>query len=188
MVNHDTEEWEWQGKKYMCRPGQKITSLEKIRKECGKGISIQNIRTAFVRFEKLEFLTYESTKESRLVTVLNWELYQSVESNQQSNQQTGNKDLTTNKNDKNDKNKKKYIYAEFVQMLPLEYQKLINQYGEVKVKKMIEVLNNYKGSNGKKYKSDYLAILNWVVDRVSQGEVKGEQSKYRDMTNYKPGE
>jgi len=104
MVNHDAEEWEWKGKKYICKPGQKITSLDKIRKECGKGVSIQNIRTAFVRFEKLEFLTYESTKESRLVTILNWELYQSCENNQQSNQQTGNKGVTTNKNDKNDKN------------------------------------------------------------------------------------
>jgi len=110
-VNHDEEEWEWNGKKYNCKPGQKITSLAKIQKKCGKGVSIQNIRTALARFEKLEFLTYESTKESRLVTVLNWELYQSTENNQQSNQQTGNKDLTTNKNDKNNKNKEIKIFT-----------------------------------------------------------------------------
>ena len=116
MVNHDEEEWEWKGKKYRCKPGQKITSLTKIKKECGKGISIQNIRTAFVRFEKLEFLTYESTKESRLVTVLNWELYQSTDKDltkQLTNgSQRGNKDLTTNKNvrTKECKNKEK-IYS-----------------------------------------------------------------------------
>jgi hypothetical protein len=35
-------------------------------------------------------------------------------------------------------------------------------------------LNNYKGANGKKYKSDYLAVLNWVVDKAKK-EGKYEQ-------------
>ena len=35
-------------------------------------------------------------------------------------------------------------------------------------KRMIEVLDNYKGQNGKKYSSDYRAILNWVVERVNE--------------------
>ena len=30
------------------------------------------------------------------------------------------------------------------------------------------VLDNYKGANGKKYKSDYRAILNWVVKRAKE--------------------
>ncbi len=102
MVNHETQVWEWKGKKYKCAPGQKITSLKKIAEECGKGISIQNVRTALVRFEKLQFLTSESTNESRLITVLNWGLYQST-TNELTKQltggsQRGNKQLTTNKN------------------------------------------------------------------------------------------
>lgn len=64
------------------------------------------------------------------------------------------------------KTNKKNIYAEFVSMTESEYQKLISQYGEEKVKEMITVLDNYKGANGKKYKSDYRAILNWVADKV----------------------
>lgn len=59
-------------------------------------------------------------------------------------------------------------YAEFVSMTEEEYQKLVAKYGEPMTNRMIEVLNNYKGSKGKKYKSDYLAILNWVVDRVKK--------------------
>lgn len=62
----------------------------------------------------------------------------------------------------------KHRYAEFVTLKGSEYQKLVDQYGEVKTRKMIEVLNNYKGSKGKKYKSDYHAILNWVVNRVNE--------------------
>ena len=30
---------------------------------------------------------------------------------------------------------------------------------------MIDILNNYKGSKGRKYKSDYLTIRGWVKDK-----------------------
>jgi len=66
---------------------------------------------------------------------------------------------------------KKEKYEEFVLMLPDEYEKLIKEYGKINTKKFIEKLNCYKGANGKKYKSDYLAILNWVVGEVMK-EVK----------------
>jgi len=92
-----------------------ITSLESLAKK--SGVSIQNIRTALKRFEKLEFLTNESTKTGRLLTVLNWELYQSeletpnkvANKDLTKTQQRPNKDLTTNKNDKNENNDKKNI-------------------------------------------------------------------------------
>ena len=61
---------------------------------------------------------------------------------------------------------KKVKYADFVSMLECEYQKLLTQYGDIQTKKIIEKLNNYKGATGKKYKSDYLAILNWVANEV----------------------
>lgn len=64
------------------------------------------------------------------------------------------------------KGKEKIKYAEFVSLEQSEYDKLVEQHGEESVKEMITVLDNYKGANGKKYKSDYRAILNWVVDRV----------------------
>lgn len=60
----------------------------------------------------------------------------------------------------------KTAYAEAVYLLIDEYEKLINQHGKEKVERMIDILNNYKLANGKKYESDYRAILNWVVDRV----------------------
>jgi hypothetical protein len=68
----------------------------------------------------------------------------------------------------NDNKEKKKEYAKFVSMLPEEYEKLISNHGERNTKTLIEILNNYKGSNGKKYKSDYLAILNWVVDKAKR--------------------
>lgn len=61
--------------------------------------------------------------------------------------------------------KKKYKYAEFVTLAHIEYGKLCAEYGEVPTKVMIDILNNYKGSKGKKYKSDYLTIRGWVKDK-----------------------
>lgn len=63
---------------------------------------------------------------------------------------------------------KKSSYAEFLTITNDEYSSLIKKFGTQKVAKMIEILNNYKGSSGKKYQSDYRAILSWVVDKVQK--------------------
>ncbi len=108
MANHAEKEWEWQGQKYIAKPGQFVTSLSKIAEVCGEGISFQNVRTALKRFEKYGFLTNESTNKNRLITINNWAFYQNNpnDTNRQpnkqltSNQQATNKQLTTNNNDK----------------------------------------------------------------------------------------
>lgn len=76
MANHAEKEWEWQGQKYVAKPGQFVTSLSKIAEKAGPGISIKNVRTALARFEKYEFLANQSTKRNRLITINNWAFYQ----------------------------------------------------------------------------------------------------------------
>lgn len=115
MVNHHKKEWEWKNTKFIANPGQTITSIDKIVKAAGKGITTQNVRSALKRFEKLEFLTNESTKTGRLITIVNWELYQIdlIKHNKDTskevtnNQQRDNKEVTPNNNDNKDKNDKK---------------------------------------------------------------------------------
>lgn len=63
---------------------------------------------------------------------------------------------------------KKNRYAEFVTMTEEEYGKLVGEYGLLFTTACIDELDNYKGSKGKTYKSDYRAILSWVVDRVHE--------------------
>lgn len=109
MANHEGRQWEWQGQKYYAAPGQFVTSLPKIVEACGPGISIQNVRTALKRFEKYEFLTDQSTKKNRLITINNWAFYQDKPdvTNRQTNsqltvnQQSANSQLTSNKNVRN---------------------------------------------------------------------------------------
>lgn len=112
MANHKTKRWEHDGKIYEAKPGQMVTSLKSIQENCASDVSIQNIRTALDKLKSWGFLTWESTNKNRLVTIINWAVYQGDEddANKQSNnqltshQQTTNNQLTTNKNEKNDKN------------------------------------------------------------------------------------
>lgn len=60
---------------------------------------------------------------------------------------------------------KKYKYAEYVTLTRDEYTKLCVEYTEEGAKEMIDMLNNYKGAKGKKYKSDYFTIRGWVKER-----------------------
>ena len=62
----------------------------------------------------------------------------------------------------------KVNYAKFVKMTEEEYRTLVDDHGQAFTDKCVEVLSNYKGANGKTYKNDYLAILNWVVDKVKK--------------------
>ena len=66
------------------------------------------------------------------------------------------------------KNKDIIPFGEFVKMEQAEYDRLVDRYGKAFADKCIEVLDNYKGASGKKYASDYRAVLSWVYKRVSQ--------------------
>ncbi len=65
-----------------------------------------------------------------------------------------------------DKDKDKKEYAQYVHMTEQEYVKLVHDYGKGGAADMIAKLDNYKGSCGKKYKSDYRAILSWVREEL----------------------
>lgn len=64
---------------------------------------------------------------------------------------------------------RKENFAEFVTMTNDEYSSLIERLGsEEAVRECIQILDNYKGSTGKTYKSDYRTILNWVIDKYRE--------------------
>ena len=61
-----------------------------------------------------------------------------------------------------------------------EYSSLVAKLGESGAKRCVEILDNYKGANGKKYDSDYRAILNWVVARYqSESKVSGTANPFK---------
>jgi len=126
MANHEGREWIWDGKKFKAEPGQFVTSLESIAKNCGSGISIKNVRSAIAKFEKYGFLANKSTKTGRLITIVNWRDYQAKddEGGKDTGKEVANKgqssgkEVATNKNDKKDKNDKNIrnnIISDFTQ-------------------------------------------------------------------------
>lgn len=116
-ANYYDNEWEFEGKIYKCEAGQFISSLDSISKLCANDVKVQSVRTALLKLEKWGFLTNKSTKTGRLITICNWDSYQSEEfyTNKDNNkastkhQQSSNKELTTNKELKNIKEEKEEI-------------------------------------------------------------------------------
>jgi hypothetical protein len=122
-----------------------------------------------------------------------------LETGHQTGQQTGHKRDTdediyiNNINKENNiyiyskKQNLKSYYAEEVTLTEQEYRKLIMRYGEEKTLKAIEKLNGYKISKGKKYKSDYGAILNWVIQAVIEQELKEKKYESNRRNNSSRG-
>lgn len=63
---------------------------------------------------------------------------------------------------------KKTNYAEFVKMTEEEHGNLITEHGEQVTQALIKKLDDYKGSTGKTYKSDYRTMLGWVIEAVTK--------------------
>ena len=216
MANHEPNQWEWKGKKYIVKSGEFITSLEKIVAKCGKGITTQNVRSALKRFEKLQFLTNESTKQNRLIKIENWGLYQDEENqpNKATNkevtndQQRGNKEVTTNKNDKNDKNDKNILYTlvqkawndlsenipkiNFIKENSTRSKHLDARIEEVGEEKFIEVLKSVSNSDflcGKN-KNNWTITFDWFINasnfvKVMEGNYKNKISQKQDNNEFK---
>lgn len=176
MASYKETKWIWKNKKYECKPGEFVTSLDSIKKNCGKYISTRNVRSCLKVLENFGFLTNESTNQNRKICIQNWSKYQNgskaTDKQVTSNRQASDKQVTTIKNDKNVKNVKnvKNIYGEFVKLTEEEHKKLIEQFGESKTNKLISNLNLYIGSKGDKYKSHYHTILMW--ESKNKGENK----------------
>lgn len=148
-------EWEWKGEKFKTEPGQFVTSLQSIADDCGKGITIQNVRSSLIRFEKLEFLTNVSTKEGRLITIANWGLYQYTEQEptkvSTKTQQRVNKDPTTKE----------------------ECIKEIREENNI-IRLVVEHLNTV---TGKAYKFNSAKTVSCILARVNEG--------FNDIEDYK---
>lgn len=188
MANHKVKEWEWKGEKYVAKPGQFVTSLEKIAINAGKGVSIQNVRTALKKFEKYGFLTNESTNKNRLITIENWESYQCKDEEVTSNQQATNKQLTTNKNVKNDKNIN-YIYEYWNSKKIITHRKLTKKM-ETKIK---SILKDYSIEEIKEAIDNYAEIVlddkywfthRWTIEEFIQRGFEKFQNRDIAIQNY----
>jgi len=80
------------------------------------------------------------------------------------------KTTTQSRVDKSKVKENKEKYADFVNMTKEEHTTLVKKFGESETKDWIEKLNFWKGSKGKKTKSDYFTILSWERKNGSTSE------------------
>jgi hypothetical protein len=80
------------------------------------------------------------------------------------------------------KESKKKLYLDFVYLTDDEHKKLVERLGETQTQKMIERLNNYIGSSGRKYKSHYHTILSWW-----NKDQKQQEEKQKDKPEFQNG-
>ena len=105
-ANHQGKNWKGQ----LVKRGQKLTSLQHLANETG--LTLQQTRTALIKLKSTGEITYTTTNKYTLVTITKYDDYQFIDekitnkitNNQTNEQQTNNKQITTNKNDKNNKN------------------------------------------------------------------------------------
>ena len=136
------------------------------------GITRQQLRTALSKLEKSGEISKKTTNKFTLITIENYNKYQDVTliSNQRvtNEQPTDNQRVTTLKNVKKLKKVKNNIYIrpyagefENVKLTKEELDKLQVSYSDC-YEEYIEKLSSYLAQTGKRYKSHYATLLNWI--------------------------
>ena len=181
-ANHEAQKIIFNGQEVEIKIGQFITGRNAMAKDLK-----QNPITTYKRLkilENLKILNIKSNNKFSVVTVVNYGLYQSEEIKR--NTKRNNKGTTreqqgnTNKNDKNDKND---IFIPPTLEEVVSYCKERNN--SVDPQKWYDFYSAKGWMIGKNKMKDWkAAVRTWERGCDS----KPQKSKYRDMTNYQPGE
>lgn len=129
----------------------------------------------------LKVLTYEDYGESQSFKKAVEEPLKSLQETTRKPQKSLNKNYKNDNNDNNYNNIytcEKIHFADNVTMTNDEYKSLIESVGEDKAKRAVLKLDNYKGSKGKEYKSDYRAILSWVIKALDEEDRTNKPSGF----------
>lgn len=193
-VNHKDKRW--QGEEV--KRGQTITSFESLANETG--ISKQSIRTSLNKLKSTCEITCQSTNRYTLITVINYDTYQTKEEltnkpiNKPTNkratnkQQTTNKQLTTNNNDNKETMKTKEqdipikelaAGAEFVLLTKQEKERLIEaareRFGVYDYKKYLGIatkkIDEHLRNTKKVYKSHNGMYYSWGFEAARKEQL-----------------
>lgn len=135
-------------KKFDLKPGQAVITIRKLADDLG--LSVRNVRTALDNLEATHELTRETTHSFTLVTVENWALYQSDESEmaQQTTHELTGKRHTERKERKEAKERK-------------ENKNINNIY--------IAVIEHLNRMTGQRYKPTTKATQDKIDARLNEG-------------------
>lgn len=180
-ANHKPKDMIISGKKKTIESGQFICSRLTLSNKTG--ISESKVQRLLKLYENEQMIEQQMNSKFRVISILNWEKYQSSEQQVNSTRTAGEQQVNTNKNnkkEKNDKNKEKenkkkkksFGLKNLVKMKEEEYEKLVNLYGKQKTDSKILDFESYKDMN--RYKDHYLAINNWLRKDKGQNGCKAD--------------
>ena len=107
MLKANHQEKKWKG--ILIKRGQHLTSLDAIC--AGSGLTKSQVRTSIKKLKSTQEIAHESNKQHTVITVINYNLYQSndtqVSTQVTHKSHTDSTRVTPNNNDNNDKNENK---------------------------------------------------------------------------------
>ena len=167
MANWKETEWDYYGEKIKLNPGQFIASAPAIKERCNSSeITIMKIRTALERFEKLDFLTVsltgKSTKSGKLITIVNWRLYQSneEEDNRQNNKEITDRQPTDNRHIKEEGKEYKELKE--------DKEKGFERFWELYPSKRKKPVARIAWMNMRVHSEEQYALINSAVERYKK--------------------
>jgi len=109
-ANHQKKTIIFNNKPLIIEAGQLVVGRKQLSKRTG--ISQQSIRSGLVTLKSTSTITIKPTNKWSLITILNWNEYQSSTSKLTNKQPTSNQQATTNKNVLRMYKKNNFIYDE----------------------------------------------------------------------------
>jgi hypothetical protein len=100
-----------------------------------------------------------------------------VQANVPEKRESRNENRECDAENKKNPRSQKIKFADFVTMTEAEHEKLVAECGEEDTARLIDILNTYKGANGRSYKSDYHAIKKWVISALAEEKQKAGLKK-----------
>jgi hypothetical protein len=162
-TNHEDHKIMIKGVLFECKRGQSLNSVLTWQKRWGW--SRQKVRTFLYSLKNDSMIEQNTTNKTTILTVCNYDNYQNIKPYKQP---ALNQHLTTNNNERNIYNI--YIEKDHLSITWDEFNKLADEFGEIKADEYIKKVLNYRKNS--KYKSLYLTALNWLKKDVEKQKSK----------------
>lgn len=142
----------WNDGEVVLSPGQLLTGRKRLCNETG--ISESKIQRALNRFEKCHMIEQQITNKFRIITILNWDKYQSSEQ-QTNNKRTGNEQVTNRYRTGNEH---------------IQERKKEESNNKEKISMVIDYLNRKLGTSFKPTASKTITCINARINEGYSGE------------------
>ena len=165
LAESESKDLSYRGIKVVVERGQIAISTRELSSRWS--LSIPTVRKRLKEFVDEERITITSSNVVNIITISDYEQYQ-VDGEEQKPQSQqldsfGGQPPQTEQKPTAKPKPQKHHYAPTVMLTEEEYGKLVAEHGRDGAAWMIQKLDDYKAARGTTYKSDYRAILNWVV-------------------------